>query len=94
MVARVSSVMMYRVCLPRALLTAASLFGMLLMRFRQNSTGILYHSAAMRLHSSSQLVGLIEYFPSWIFKYFHMCSIGLRSGDCAGATVGTPTRVT
>ncbi|KAG9062275.1 hypothetical protein KI688_006607 [Linnemannia hyalina] len=41
--------------------------------------------------ASPQLVGLIKYFPSWIFKYFHMCSIGLRSGDCAGQFKSVPS---
>src|SRR5262245_21858830 len=69
---------------PFASNTAPTRRGMLSISLVHSWVEIPSHSASTRAHSSSMLVGSFLYAASRCLRCCHRCSIGFRSGDCAG----------
>ena len=57
---------------------------MLSMSLWHVSEGIPFHSSTTLSHNSCTPFGGLGYCCSAFFKCIHRCSMGLRSGDCAG----------
>src|SRR3979490_2266278 len=64
--------------------TASILLGILSIKFWHTSAGILSHSASTLSHNSNIPPGGVSYSPNLLLVCSQRCSIGLRSGDCAG----------
>ena len=64
--------------------TAATLLGILSIRFWHTSGSIFSHSTCTLSHNSNIPTGALSYSPSFLLRCSHRCSMGLRSGDCAG----------
>src|SRR3954447_6141090 len=74
----------YFVYPPFALTTAATLLGMLSIKLLHTSGEILPHSLTTCSHNSFIPLGSTSYPARVRFRCCHKCSMGLRSGDCAG----------
>src|SRR6202030_3819431 len=74
----------YFVYPPLAFNTASTLLGMLSTNSWHTEDSIFSHSTLTLSHNSNIPFGAVSYPWSFLFRCAHRCSIGLRSGDCAG----------